>query len=113
MQLSLKQLDAQLKKTWPPLVFISGDEPLLVQESREMVFSHATSRGFSEREMMILEEVCRRFGNETTKTIEDASHKEAPWRLTKETENIPYILAAKDDDCLVEASDIELLTRLS
>lgn len=55
MQLSLQQLDAQLKKALPPLVFISGDEPLLVQEARELVFSQAASRGFSEKEMIYMD----------------------------------------------------------
>lgn len=55
MQISLQQLDAQLKKALPPLVFISGDEPLLVQEARDMVFSQATKRGFSEKEMIYMD----------------------------------------------------------
>lgn len=76
-------------------------------------FTENDQRFFSERELNILKEVCTRFGNATTKTIEDASHEESPWKLTKETEEIPYTLAAKDQDCLVEARDIELLTTLS
>ncbi|MEK7643690.1 MAG: Panacea domain-containing protein [Patescibacteria group bacterium] len=75
-------------------------------------FSDEDKRFFSEREMSILEEVCARFGNKTTKATENASHEEAPWRLTKETEDIPYTLAAQDDDCLVTEQDIKLLTEL-
>lgn len=55
MQLSLQQLDVQLKKALSPLVFISGDEPLLVQEARELVFSQAALRGFSEKEMIYMD----------------------------------------------------------
>lgn len=76
------------------------------------MFSEEDKRFFSEREISILEEVCARFGNKTTKAIEDASHNEAPWRLTKETQEIPYTLAAQDADCLVEEKDIRLLAAL-
>ncbi len=55
MQVSLQQLDAQLKKALPPIIFISGDEPLLVQEARELVFSQAALRGFSEKEMIYMD----------------------------------------------------------
>ncbi len=55
MQVSLPQLDAQLKKAIPPLVLISGDEPLLVQDARDKVFLQATVRGFSEREMIYMD----------------------------------------------------------
>lgn len=54
MQLSLKQLEAH-KKALPPLIFISGGEPLLVQEARELVFSHAATHDFSEREMIFMD----------------------------------------------------------
>lgn len=76
-------------------------------------FSKDDERFFSEREMKILEEVCARFGNKTTKAIEDASHEEAPWRLTNETEEIPYTLASQDGDCMVSEQDIQLLTELA
>lgn len=75
-------------------------------------FTEDDKRFFSKREMAILEEVCAKYGDETTDTIIKASHKEAPWLLTEETEKIPYSLAANDEDCLVKKEDIELLTSI-
>jgi uncharacterized phage-associated protein len=68
---------------------------------------------FSFTEMEILKEVCQRFGEVNTQTIEDASHQEAPWKLTDILERIPYTLAAQDKDCLVSEEEIELAIRLS
>jgi DNA polymerase-3 subunit delta len=55
MQITLKQLDTQLKKTLPPLVLISGTEPLLIQEAREKVIKQAQSSGFLEKILFYLD----------------------------------------------------------
>ncbi|MFH0779817.1 MAG: Panacea domain-containing protein [Parcubacteria group bacterium] len=75
-------------------------------------FIEEDKKYFSEREMDLLKEVCDKFADKTTKEIEELSHKEAPWKLTKETQEIPYTLAAFDPDCLVAEQDIKLLTDL-
>lgn len=55
MQVSQKQLDAHLKKSLSPLYFISGDEPLLIQEAREMIVRAAQQNGFSEKTTLHLD----------------------------------------------------------
>lgn len=55
MQLSASQLDTQLKKSLSPLYLISGDEPLLIQELRDTIFTAAKTRGFSEKEIFYVE----------------------------------------------------------
>ncbi|OGT41195.1 MAG: DNA polymerase III subunit delta [Gammaproteobacteria bacterium RIFCSPHIGHO2_12_FULL_40_19] len=50
-QLSLKQLDAHLKKQLSPIYLISGDEPLLIQEARENICAAAQLKGFTEKEV--------------------------------------------------------------
>ena len=75
-------------------------------------FEEKDRKLFSETELDILAKVCSRFGNENTKVIEDASHKESPWRKTKFLEEIPYTLAADDPDCRVTKEEIELLLKI-
>lgn len=65
---------------------------------------------FSKTELDALGAVCERFGSQNTKYIEDASHEEAPWKMTSLLEQIPYSLAANDKDCQVTKEEIELLT---
>lgn len=67
---------------------------------------------FSETELETLQGVCARFGNKNTKYIEEASHKESPWRKTHLLEEIPYTLAAEDPDSNVSKEEIELALRL-
>ena len=67
---------------------------------------------FSETELEILQKVCARFGDKTTRFVEDASHKEAPWLKTKFLEEIPYALAAEDKDCIVDKETIKLSLEL-
>ena len=67
---------------------------------------------FSETELEILQKVCARFGDKTTRFVEDASHKEAPWLKTKFLEEIPYTLAAEDKDCIVDKETIKLSLEL-
>ncbi|MDD3609711.1 MAG: DNA polymerase III subunit delta [Halothiobacillaceae bacterium] len=49
MKLRPERVAAQLRASLPPLWLIAGDEPLLVQETRDAVLSAARERGFDER----------------------------------------------------------------
>ncbi len=76
-------------------------------------FNEQDKRFFSTTELEILEMVCRRFGNINTKEIEEAAHKEAPWRETRLLETIPYTLATKDSDCLVSEAEIKAILSIA
>lgn len=76
-------------------------------------FTEDDKKYFSETELEILEKVCARFGNKNTSYIEEASHKETPWKATSFLEEIPYTLAAKDIDSTVDEEEIELLLKIS
>lgn len=76
-------------------------------------FTEKDKEYFNQAELNTLEEVTKRFRDRSTKQIVDISHKEAPWRLTKELEMIPYQLAAEDPDCVVDKQDIELLSKIA
>ncbi len=52
MQIKPDQLAARLKQNTLPLVWIAGDEPLLVQESCDTVREFARAQGFTEREVL-------------------------------------------------------------
>lgn len=71
-------------------------------------FLESDEKIFSETELDILKKVCIRFGNKTTKEIEDASHRESPWKMTNFLEEIPYTLAAEDPDSMVSGDEIKL-----
>ena len=51
MQIKPEQLNAQLKKGLAPVYFVSGDEPLLVQEACDAIRAAARQAGCSEREV--------------------------------------------------------------
>lgn len=70
-------------------------------------FTEKDEKYFSKSELEVLQSVCSRFGDKNTKYVEDASHKEAPWRETSLLDNIPYSLATHDSDCLVDKVEIE------
>ncbi len=76
-------------------------------------FSEKDKSYFSSTELEILEKICARYGNKNTKTIEDASHQEAPWKKTSFLDKIPYSLAAEDPDCNVSKEEIETLLRIT
>src|SRR5690625_5733563 len=46
-----EQLDANLRKGLTPIYWVSGDEPLLVQEACDTIRQAAQGAGFSEREL--------------------------------------------------------------
>lgn len=75
-------------------------------------FSEGDKNFFSNQELDILDEVCKKFGDKNTKFIEDASHKESAWLLTDEVEEIPYSLAAQDADSEVDEEEIKLLMKI-
>lgn len=52
MQIKAEQLAASLRKNSLPLIWISGDEPLLVQEACDTVRQFAREQGFAEREVL-------------------------------------------------------------
>lgn len=52
MQLSHTSLDTHLKKSLNPFYFISGDEPLLTQETRDHIIGAARAHGFTQREII-------------------------------------------------------------
>lgn len=75
-------------------------------------FTEKESKYFSDTELKVLEKVINRFGDKNTSFVENASHKEAPWSMTRELEEIPYTLAVHDKDCLVTKEEIELSTQI-
>jgi len=66
----------------------------------------------SQNELDIINKICPRFGDKTTKQTEEVSHSEAPWKNTKFLEKIPYTLAADDADSLVTREELELLEQI-
>lgn len=67
---------------------------------------------FSNTELNILEEVSKRFYDYDMKKIVDASHKENVWKKTNELQDIPYTLAAKDNDSKFSEEEISILLQL-
>lgn len=51
MQLRLEQLPNQLQKNLLPIYLVSGDEPLLIQETCDLIRERARQVGFSERQI--------------------------------------------------------------
>ncbi|MCX6712762.1 MAG: Panacea domain-containing protein [Candidatus Vogelbacteria bacterium] len=88
----------------------AGTKMCRVVPSRK--FTETDKKLFSQTEFDTLKSVCERFGDKNTKYIEDASHKEAPWRETSLLETIPYTLATLDDDCQVSKEEIEMLLKI-
>ncbi|WP_067866088.1 DNA polymerase III subunit delta [Neptuniibacter marinus] len=52
MKLRPEQLEAQLKKGLAPVYFITGDEPLILEESSDLLRSRIQQQGFNEREVL-------------------------------------------------------------
>ena len=75
-------------------------------------FTENDKKYLSDNELDILKKVCLRFGDSNARDIEEAAHKEAPWKETRFLDMIPYTLATKDSDCLVDEKTIELLTSI-
>lgn len=87
---------------------VAGRKMEKVTAQRE--FSEKDRKLFSPTEMKILESVCEEFKNASTKAIVDASHKEAPWK--ESGLDIPYTLAAHDNDCEVREEEIDFFSNL-
>lgn len=58
MRLRANQLDAELKKALLPVYFVTGDEPLLVQETLDSIRQACKNNGYDERKIL---EVDRKF----------------------------------------------------
>ena len=55
MQINPEQLSAHLKRGLAPIYLVTGDEPLLVQESADTIRAAARAAGFGERELYTVE----------------------------------------------------------
>lgn len=55
MKVYPEKLSAQLSRHDAPVYIVSGDEPLLVQESCDLIRENLTTRGFTERELFHVE----------------------------------------------------------
>src|SRR3989338_7102532 len=71
-------------------------------------FSENDKKYFSDSELEVLNIVCSRFAENNARSIEEASHKDAPWKETKLLDVISYKLAAKDSDCQISEKEIEI-----
>lgn len=72
-------------------------------------FSEKDAQIFTPSELAVMKEVCERFADKTGKFIEDRSHEESAFVMTKELEEIPYTLAVHDLDCLSKKEEIEFV----
>lgn len=75
-------------------------------------FSDKDKKLFSNSELNILEEICKKFGDKTGKYTENISHSEFPWSSTQELDKIPYSLACGDVDCDLEDDEIKILEQV-
>ena len=75
-------------------------------------FTKEDEKLFSKSELEVLKQVCVRFGDKNMKVIEDASHKETPWKETAFLDEIPYTLATRDADSQVTEEEVELLMKI-
>ena len=55
MQIRAEQLESGLQKQLPPVIFISGEETLLVNEAADSVRRHARKQGYSDRQVFDVE----------------------------------------------------------
>lgn len=55
MQLRFDQIDNHLQKELAPIYLVSGEVPLLMQETCDAIRSAAAHRGFNEREILLVE----------------------------------------------------------
>ena len=75
-------------------------------------FTVEDAKLFSDSELDIIKEISRRFKSVNTETIEAQSHNEAPWKLTKLLDTIPYELATKDPDSEISKEELYLLSQI-
>lgn len=55
MKTNPDQLSTQLSKTTAPVYFVTGDEPLIIEESCDQIRLHLKNQGFNEREVLHVE----------------------------------------------------------
>lgn len=75
-------------------------------------FTKEDEKYFSEQELNTLKMICLKFADKDTKFLINKSHDEAPWKETKEGQEISYTLASHDPDCSVEEEDLILFNKL-
>lgn len=75
-------------------------------------FTDEDKKLFSKSELDALEEVVKLYKDTNTDGMIEASHGEAPWRLTEYREKIPYSLAGKDPNSAFTSEEIEELNSL-
>lgn len=56
LKINPESLQAALARQLGPIYLISGDEPLLVGEARDLILESARERGFAERELVVAEQ---------------------------------------------------------
>lgn len=76
-------------------------------------FTNNEKKYFSKSELDILQQITKKYNNANKNTIENDSHKEAPWLCTKFLQEIPYSLASKDKNCKVSKEEIDLMIRIA
>ena len=52
MQLNYKQFKSKTNRLISPITILTGDEPLLLQESRQLIFKQAKKDGFTSRDIV-------------------------------------------------------------
>ena len=75
-------------------------------------FTDSDRNTLSETEFSVLREIAERFAETNTDDIEEQSHNESPWKMTRRSDRIPYYLAAFDEDAIVSKEEIELVMSL-
>ena len=55
MKIKPEQLARSLKSSKPPLVWLSGDEPLLMQEAADQTRAYFRDQGFGERDIFTVD----------------------------------------------------------
>jgi uncharacterized phage-associated protein len=76
-------------------------------------FTNNDRKYFAQSELETLGQVVNKYKNCNKDTIENDSHKEAPWKYTKFLQEIPYTLATKDDNCKATKEEIELVMEIA
>lgn len=84
-----------------------GTRMLQVKALRD--FNEADEALFGKSELQMLKEVTERFADESTDSLIETSHKEAPWRETRYAQKIPYELAAHDGDSAFTEEELRFL----
>lgn len=116
MQLNVKQLDGHLKGKLSPIYFLHGDDPLLLQETQEMIRTAANASGFCSRERIVIESaqdwvsLTSSLQNQDLfreKRLIEISHPSDKWP-EKETSLLLKYLDSPDKDTIIVVSSAKL-----